>query len=112
MLIFINFAFANPELIVISLFAENLQFVGFNFYFYLPLFAVFFIGIIFGIMLGFFRKWTGKFKHRAEAYRKASLIKNVERQLEQLKDQKYEHHDEVPVLLEETTKEMRKSALL
>ena len=46
-------------------------------------------------MLGFFRDWTGVFKHRVEAYRKASLFKNLERHLEQLKDQKYEDHDEV-----------------
>ena len=111
-LMLLNFAFANPEWIVISLFSDKLSFIGFNFYIHLPLYAVFFIGIAFGILWGLFREQFNKIKSRAETYRKASVKKNVQRQLKELKDPKYLTQEEVLSLLEDTTKEMKKAATL
>ena len=57
-LIFVNFAFANREFVVVSLFAEEFNFIGFNFYLYLPLFAVFFIGAVIGFMIERIIEWV------------------------------------------------------
>ena len=110
--ILIVFALANRDIATISLFPEEFNFIGFNFYIPLPLFVVFFSGAIFGVMVGFVLEWIREYKLRAESYRKTRQIKGIQRQLQQLKDEKYENQDEVLALLEETTKEMKKSSPL
>ena len=111
-LIFVNFAFANREFVVVSLFAEELNFIGFNFYLYLPLFAVFFIGAVIGFMIGRIIEWVQNYKSKVNFIRKNRKIENIQRQLQKLSDENQEDQEDILSLLEKTTKEMKKSASL
>ena len=111
-IVFILFALANRELVRISLSPDELNFFGFNFHFYLPLFVVFFGGAIFGIMIGFVLEWMREYKLRSASSRKTRELKNMQSQLQQLKEEKYENLDEVLALLDDTTKEAKRSAPL
>jgi uncharacterized integral membrane protein len=108
----ILFSLANRDIATIFLFPEEFSFIKYNPIIQLPLFVVFFSGAIFGVMIGFVLEWIREYKLRAESHRKTRQIKGIQRQLQQLKDEKYENQDEVLALLEETTKEMKKSAPL
>ena len=111
-IVLILFAIANRDLVQISLLPDELSFIGFNFYFHLPLFVVFFGGTIFGIMIGFVLEWMREYKLRSESSRKTRELKGIQRKLQQLKDEKYENQDDVLALLEDTIKETKRSAPL
>ena len=111
-IVLILFAIANRDLVQISLLPDELSFIGFNFYFNLPLFVVFFGGTIFGIMIGFVLEWMREYKLRSESSRKTRELKGIQRKLQQLKDEKYENQDDVLALLEDTIKETKRSAPL
>lgn len=69
----------------------------------LPLFIVIFGGIIAGLLIGFLWEWLREHKHRAEAARKGSEVKKLERELRRVKGQRDEGKDEVLALLDEAS---------
>ena len=111
-LVLILFALANRDLVRMSLLPDEFNFIGFNFYLNIPIFVVFFGGAIFGIMVGFVMEWMREYKLRSASTRKTRELKGIKRQLQQLKDEKYENQDDVLALLEHTVKETKKSAPL
>ena len=69
----------------------------------LPLFVVIFGGVLAGLLLGFVWEWIREHKHRAEASRKQSEVKKLERELRRTKAQRDEGKDEVLALLDEAS---------
>ena len=111
-LVLILFALANRDLVRMSLLPDEINFIGFIFYLNIPIFVVFFGGAIFGIMVGFVMEWMREYKLRSASTRKTRELKGIKRELQQLKDEKYENEDDVLALLEHTIKETKKSAPL
>jgi uncharacterized integral membrane protein len=69
----------------------------------LPLFVVIFGGVLAGLLLGFVWEWIREHKHRAEAARKQSEVKKLERELRRTKAQRDEGKDEVLALLDQSS---------
>jgi uncharacterized integral membrane protein len=68
----------------------------------LPLFVVLFGGVLTGLLLGFVWEWIREHKHRAEAARKHSELRKLERELRRNKAGKTEGQDDVLALLDKT----------
>ncbi len=97
-------AMANRGVVTLKLLPETLaQLVGINQSIDLPLFVVIFGGIIAGLLIGFFWEWLREHKHRAEAARKQSEVKKLEREVRRLKGRQSEGKDEVLALLDEAS---------
>lgn len=69
----------------------------------LPLFAVGFGGVLAGLLLGFVWEWIREHKHRAEAARKQSEVKKLERELRRKDARQNEGKDEVLALLDKAS---------
>ncbi len=103
-------ALANREVIRINLLPKELIFLGFDFHFNIPIFVIFFGGVFFGVMIGFLLEWMREYRLRFESSQKTLELNSMQRQIQQLKDEKYENQDDVLTLLEETAKEMKRSS--
>jgi putative membrane protein len=75
--------------------------IGFNLSISTPVFVVFFVGTIFGVLIGFVWEWLREYKHRAEVTRKSRELRRAEREISQLKSEKYKDKDDVLALLDE-----------
>ena len=96
-------AIANRSSTELNLVPDELIFFGFNFSISLPVYVIFFGGIIFGVIIGFVWEWLREHKHRAEVSRKRGELRRAERQLRKIKGEKYKAQDDVLALLDETT---------
>ena len=109
MLRYINYAFYAALVIVLVLVAlanrgttelrllpNELSFFGLNLSIELPVFVVFFGGLI-----GFCWEWLREHKHRAEVSRKSRALRRTERELAKIKGEKYAGQDDVLSLLDE-----------
>ena len=110
-IVLVFIALANREMIRISLLPEEFNFIGFYFHFNIPLFVIFFGGVVFGIMIGFILEWMREYKLRSESSHKARELNGMRRQIQQLKNEKYKNQDDILALLEDTTKEINRSSL-
>ena len=100
--IFVTMALANRDIVVLSLLPADLANVaGFNLSVNLPVFGVFFGGIISGIVIGFVWEWLREYKHRADVTRKTRELKKAEREIRRLKGEKYQGQDDVLALLDD-----------
>lgn len=66
----------------------------------LPLYAVIFIGVAGGLLIGFFWEWIREGRVRAEAREKGRQVVRLEREVGRLKTAKSEGQDEVLALLD------------
>ncbi|WP_425099578.1 LapA family protein [Tropicibacter sp. S64] len=67
----------------------------------LPLFLVIFGGIIAGLLIGFVWEWFREHKHRAEASRKKTEVRHLERELKKTQAERDKDKDEVLALLDQ-----------
>lgn len=114
MLRYINYAFYAALVIVLVLVAlanrgttelrllpNELSFFGLNLSIELPVFVVFFGGVVFGVLIGFCWEWLREHKYRAEVSRKSRALRRTERELAKIKGEKYAGQDDVLSLLDE-----------
>ncbi|MDJ0824468.1 MAG: LapA family protein [Rhodobacter sp.] len=66
----------------------------------LPLFIVIFLGVIAGILLGFFWEWMREHKHRADAATQRREKERLAREVEKMKTVSAESGDDVLALLD------------
>lgn len=99
--VLIAVALANRAFVTLQLLPEGLaEILGLNMAIDLPLFVVIFAGIVAGLLIGFLWEWMREHKHRAEARRKASEARKLEREVKRLKGEKHKGQDEVLALLD------------
>ena len=101
-IVLVVIAIANRAMTELNLLPEELVFFDFNFSIALPIYIIFFSGIILGILIGFVWEWLREHKHRAEVVRKSRELRRAERELRKIKGEKYEGQDDVLALLDET----------
>ena len=100
----VTVAVANRTMTELNLLpAELANLIGFNLGIVAPVFVVFFVGTIFGVLVGFVWEWLREYKHRAEVTRKSRELRRAEREISKLKADKYKDKDDVLALLDEPT---------
>ena len=100
----VTVAVANRAMTELNLLpAELANLIGFNLGIVTPVFVVFFVGTIFGVLVGFVWEWLREYKHRAEVTRKSRELRRAEREISKLKADKYKDKDDVLALLDEPT---------
>ncbi len=98
----ITIALANAAPVTIRVLPEALEgFAGFSWSMELPLFVVIFMGILFGLVIGFVWEWLREHKHRAEAARRKAEVKELEGELRKVRRQNEKDGDEILALIEE-----------
>ena len=102
-IVLVLIAIANRSMTELNLIPKELGFFGFNFSITLPVYVIFFAGIIFGVLIGFIWEWLREHKHRAEVARKSRELRRAERELRKIKGEKYAGQDDVLALLDETS---------
>ena len=68
----------------------------------LPLFLVFFGGILFGLLIGFFCEWLREHKHRAAASERKAEVRKLERELKKTQAERDKDKDEVLAILDQS----------
>ena len=90
----VTFALANRGPVVVSLLPESLEQVfGLTLRWQMPLFLVVFLGIVFGLLIGFLWEWMREYRYRAEAARKRREAERLARELEARKAEERKQHD-------------------
>ncbi len=90
----VTFALANRSPVVVSLLPESLEQVfGLSLRWEMPLFLVVFLGIVFGLLIGFLWEWMREYRYRAEAARKRREAERLARELETRKAEERKQHD-------------------
>ena len=77
--------------------------IGMNWSITLPVFLVFFLGIVFGVLVGFIWEWLREYKLRSEAAANGKALRQAERELKNLKQEKYADQDDVLALIDEVS---------
>ncbi len=95
-------AFANRATVTLHLLPEEISgFLGFSWQVTLPLFIVIFLGIVAGVMIGFFWEWLREGKHRSKARRAEKAAVELSKEVRDLKRRKPENGgDDVLALLD------------
>ena len=101
-IVLVIIAIANRDITELNLLPEELVFFDFNFSTSLPVYVIFFSGTIFGVIIGFVWEWLREHKHRTEVVRKNRDLRRAERELRNIKGEKYAGQDDVLALLDET----------
>ncbi len=105
--VLVTFALANREIITMKTLPEGLlNMPGASMASYsvqVPVFLVLLFGIALGLAIGFVWEWMREHKHRADASRKKSEVRKLERELRRVKGQRDEGKDEVLALLDEAS---------
>ena len=97
----ITVGLANLGPVTLRLLPEELgRFLGIDFQLTVPIFAVIFAGVAFGLLVGFVWEWLREHKHRAEAREKKREVGKLEREVTKLKGEKHQGKDEVLALLD------------
>ena len=100
--ILVLLAVANREMTTLSLLPAELNDIApFSVSVNLPVFSVFFLGIFFGVGVGFAWEWLREYKLRAETSRNGRALRKAERELAKLKGEKYKDKDDVLALIED-----------
>lgn len=103
-IVLVPVALANRGIVTLQLLPEQLAgLVGLNQSIELPLFVVIFGGIAVGLLIGFVWEWIREFKYRAQATRKESERKKLEREVRRLKGERDAGKDEVLAILDEAS---------
>lgn len=103
-IVLICVALANRELVTLKLLPVDVSLLlGIQETVQLPLFLVIFGGIVAGLLIGFVWEWLREHKHRAEAARRQSEVKMLQRELRRVKGERDKDKDEVLALLDQTS---------
>ncbi len=95
-------AFANRDMVTLHLLPSEISgFLGFSWQVSLPLFIVIFLGIIAGVMIGFFWEWLREGKYRSKARRAEKAAVELSREVKTLRRTKAAAGDDVLALLED-----------
>ncbi|HCQ67432.1 MAG TPA: DUF1049 domain-containing protein [Rhodobacteraceae bacterium] len=96
-------AFANRDTVTLRLLPEEISgFLGYSWQVTLPLFIVIFVGIVAGLMIGFFWEWMRESKHRSKARRAEKAAVRLSHEVKDLKRKKAGSGDDVLALIEDT----------
>ncbi|MBY6004393.1 LapA family protein [Salipiger bermudensis] len=68
----------------------------------LPLFLVFFGGIVAGLLIGFVWEWLREHKHRAAASERKAEVRKLERELKKTQAERDKDKDEVLAILDQS----------
>lgn len=99
--VLITVALANRNTVTLNLLPADLSgFLGFSWQVHMPLFVVIFLGIIAGIVIGFFWEWMREFKFRAKGKRAEKAAVKLSAEVRALKDKHAAPGDDVLALLE------------
>ena len=95
----VTLALANRQLV-------ELRVLPFDFFTFgsslsLPLFVIILLGVLIGLLLGFFWEYLREHKHRRELSLRNKEIKELQRKVKELKVQSEGEQDEILALLEE-----------
>ena len=98
-------ALANRGAVNLSFLPEALgALVGFNVQMQVPLFVVIFLGVTFGLLIGFVWEWLREMKHRRAARSEHIQVVRLERQVSKLKATSADtDEDEILALLDEVS---------
>jgi uncharacterized integral membrane protein len=100
--VLITVALANRDAVTLHLLPQELSgFLGFSWQVSLPLFIVIFLGIIGGIMIGFFWEWMREYKLRAKGKRAERAAVKLSEEVQSLKKKQARPGDDVLALLED-----------
>ncbi len=100
--VLITVALANRAMVTLHLLPEGLSgFLGFSWQVSLPLFIVIFLGVIGGVLIGFFWEWMREHRLRAEGKRAKKAAIELSREVQTLKAKDARPGDDVLALLED-----------
>ena len=100
-LVLVTLAMSNREVVTLSLLTSEVEaFVGFNLHLPVPLFFVFFGGMVLGLAVGFVWEYLREHRFRATARKATKQAANLERELGRLKEKTQGPKDEVLALLD------------
>lgn len=95
-------AFANREVVTLHLLPGEISgFLGYSWQVSLPLYVVIFLGIVAGILIGFFWEWLREAKHRSKAKRAEKAAVALSQEVRSLKQKHAKPGDDVLALLDD-----------
>ena len=101
-IILISVSLANRGMVTLKLLPQALaELFGYDPGIRLPLFVVVLGGIAAGLVVGFIWEWMREFKLRRQAGQSTAKVRQLEREVSRLKDQKHQGKDEVLAILDE-----------
>lgn len=99
----ISIALANSALVTLQLLPDDLAtLLSFQQTLSVPVFLVFFGGIIGGLLIGFVWEWLREHKHRAEARERKTEVRRLERELKKTQAERDKDKDEVLAILDQS----------
>ena len=102
--VLIAVALANRDIVTLTLLpAVAEEWFGINHAVEVPLFAVIFLAVIFGVIIGFVWEWLREHRHRADKTKAEKELHKTQREVRRLKGREAEQKDEVLTLLEEAS---------
>ncbi|MDU8910378.1 LapA family protein [Aestuariicoccus sp. MJ-SS9] len=103
-IVLIAVALANRGAVMLKLMPDDVaDLLGIQRTVELPLFLVIFGGIVAGLLIGFVWEWLREHKHRAEAARRKSEVRKLERELKRTQAERDKDKDEVLALLDQAS---------
>ena len=99
-LVLIFLALSNRAQISISLLPPELNYFETNLTINLPIFMIFFLGLIVGTIIGFFWEWLRGHAQRSKASINSRELKKANEKIKQLKSLKYEGSDDLISILD------------
>ncbi|NDR59498.1 LapA family protein [Aliiruegeria sabulilitoris] len=95
-------AMANRSFVTLTVLPEPLaNLANWNFSIDLPLFIVALGGVAVGLLLGYLFEWIRESKHRSEVAKRQRQVKQLHREVSQLKAEKNKGKDDVLAILDE-----------
>jgi len=102
--VLIAVALANRGIVTLTLLpAVAEEWFGINHAVEVPLFAVIFMAVVFGVVIGFVWEWLREHRHRADKTKAEKELHKTQREVRRLKGREAEKKDEVLSLLEEAS---------
>lgn len=103
-IVLISVALANRGLVQLQLLPTGLsELLGLQQQVSLPLFIVIFGSLIAGVLVGFVWEWLREHKHRAEAARKGTEVRQLQRELKRTQNERDKDKDEVLAILDQAS---------
>ncbi|MCR8546633.1 LapA family protein [Salipiger sp. P9] len=101
--VLVAIAMANRSMVELQLLPDELAgLLSFQKTLSLPLFLVFFGGIVAGLLIGFFWEWLREHKHRAAAAERKTEVRKLERELKKTQAERDKDKDEVLAILDQS----------